>query len=142
MNRLAGFCVQDFLISAMWKTYSLESDHLETRAISDNANWILPFVLSILNSLVIYRHKNSKGQCVVWVKEWLSSLYRYLQRKYIFVVGDVLLFVILELNKMSLILDSSSTSYPLLSINKWFNQHIFYKCVKEYVQFSKYLQSI
>lgn len=53
----------------MRNTYLLERDHLEIGAISDGTNWILPFVLSTLSRLVIYRYENSKGQCAVWVKE-------------------------------------------------------------------------
>ena len=53
----------------MWKTFiSLEIDHLETRAISDEAR-ILPFELGALNRLVIYRYENSKRRYVVWERE-------------------------------------------------------------------------
>lgn len=102
-NRLARFYVQHFLISAMWKKlFFIRKRSCRNKSDQCWCKFILPFVLSTLSRLVICRYENSKGQCVVWVKEQFSSFYCCLQRKYIFVVVIVLVLVILELNKVTL----------------------------------------
>lgn len=85
----------------MWKAFiSLELDHLETRASSDEAK-ILPLALSTLTRLVIHRYECTKGQCAVCVKDIFIILTLSSKEEHICYCWH-LISVILDFEKMAL----------------------------------------